>query len=845
MSVANLQPRDRSATSLEAVRRLADQETRRVAGRLKFYFAVLCCLGGLALATGENTDAIPVIAVFFAFFGFIFVDWLELFALPPLAAYAAMALAALYCVSDFADLEAPGNRQMVAVAQLLVFVQAILMLQRKSRRILEQLGVFCLLELIVAAVFNDAIHYGLLLVPISIVGALALCLLAVVSTWEGFSDGDGLAADGSQYSPVGERELIVVSSPDSVRSMAATANRMPRVALFALAPSVLLVAAVFFYALPRTADANRMSNRSQALVGFSETMRIEQLGRMMQSTDPAVRVYLREPVTNRPYRVDTGLYLRGVVLEVYNRTTSGIAAAGEWTAVERGGINVAQRLPRQYFPPRRSDRNFYDPVICDVTCESMKQPALFAIAPYHSERDHPDIMHSVGRWILRRRHNVDSVFPRINYSFGSHAFRRGVQTDLLGRYADPQRLLSSDSLVWERAEQAYLDQLLEYDPDAIPSASALATGVSAAISSSSRTDFRTAKALEAYLASSGLFSHTLDLTFERVPGLDPTEQFLSIDRKGHCQYFASALTMMLRSQGIPARVVVGFRTEEYNELGQYYVARQLHAHAWVEALIDADQLPETRAVYGQPPCDHYWLRLDPTPGGAAGGEQDAAGVDQVIDLAQNIWDDYVVEMDSQRQGEAVLKTPVLSPLSQSYSQWINSITSKLAQIRAGELGGGTLAANRAFSLPAAAAGILMTVAVATLLKLRAPNWIRRRISSQTQDQPARPAVDFYASALDQLARLGVVRRSTQTPVEVALQAEQSMSRQQFAPLSEPLQLLTDAYYETRFGSDPGGLASAGGTPSPQRRDAVEGALTELTRRIDQLTSASSHRESVG
>lgn len=160
---------------------LAEQPQRdseRIVSRLKLYFATLSCLGGLVLAAGNDIESIPAIAVFFAVFGYVFVDWLKLFALPPIAAYAAMALAALYCVSDFADLDAPGNHQMVAVAQLLVFVQAILMLQRKSRRIFEQLGVFCLLELIVAAVFNNAINYGLLLIPISVIGAWALCLLA-------------------------------------------------------------------------------------------------------------------------------------------------------------------------------------------------------------------------------------------------------------------------------------------------------------------------------------------------------------------------------------------------------------------------------------------------------------------------------------------------------------------------------------------------------------------------------------------------------------------------------------------------------------------------------------------
>ena len=85
--------------------RRADDQTRleseRVAARLKLYFAILACLGGLVLSTGSDTQSVPIIAVFFAIFGYLFVDRLELFALPPIAAYAAMAVAALYCVGNF------------------------------------------------------------------------------------------------------------------------------------------------------------------------------------------------------------------------------------------------------------------------------------------------------------------------------------------------------------------------------------------------------------------------------------------------------------------------------------------------------------------------------------------------------------------------------------------------------------------------------------------------------------------------------------------------------------------------------------------------------------------------
>ena len=220
--------------------------SQRIAARLKLYFAVLSCLGGLVLAGGDDTQSIPAIAVFFAVFGYVFVDWLELFALPPIAAYAAMAVAAVYCVSGFSDMDSPGNQQMTAVAQLLVSVQAILMMQRKSRRILEQLGVFCLLQLIVAAVFNDAISYGLLLIPISVIGAWALSLLSAVSAWDGLQQSDGLAADSPRPAGAQDRNATISCSADeSARSMALTASRAPLAALCALAPAVVLVAAIF------------------------------------------------------------------------------------------------------------------------------------------------------------------------------------------------------------------------------------------------------------------------------------------------------------------------------------------------------------------------------------------------------------------------------------------------------------------------------------------------------------------------------------------------------------------------------------------------------------------------
>lgn len=86
------------------------------------------------------------------------------------------------------------------------------------------------------------------------------------------------------------------------------------------------------------------------------------------------------------------------------------------------------------------------------------------------------------------------------------------------------------------------------------------------------------------------------------PKINPILHFLDGELAGHCEYFASAMTLMLRSRGFPARYVIGYRAAERNPWGDYLIVRDRDAHAWVE-------------VYH----DGAWHPYDPTPG----SEQDA------------------------------------------------------------------------------------------------------------------------------------------------------------------------------------------------------------------------------
>ena len=122
-----------------------------------------------------------------------------------------------------------------------------------------------------------------------------------------------------------------------------------------------------------------------------------------------------------------------------------------------------------------------------------------------------------------------------------------------------------------------------------------------------------ARAFCRHLAESPEFTYTTALRRGNA-AVDPVEDFLLTTRAGHCERYATALALMLRSQGIPAVLVLGFKGCDHVGGGRYEV-RQDNAHAWVEALVarpDRD-----------PAGPWHWLALDPTPSAAAAEAADA------------------------------------------------------------------------------------------------------------------------------------------------------------------------------------------------------------------------------
>ena len=135
------------------------------------------------------------------------------------------------------------------------------------------------------------------------------------------------------------------------------------------------------------------------------------------------------------------------------------------------------------------------------------------------------------------------------------------------------------------------------------------------------------------------FTYSLDQP--SAGATDPVDHFLFESQEGHCEFYAGTMAVLLRSGGIPARVVTGFYGGDYNPAGGYFIVRQRHAHSWVEAYF---------AGYG-------WQRFDPTPAGDGAGAAQIRPVARLadwLDLASLRWREMVLDYDQRSQVNGLL-----------------------------------------------------------------------------------------------------------------------------------------------------------------------------------------------
>lgn len=131
------------------------------------------------------------------------------------------------------------------------------------------------------------------------------------------------------------------------------------------------------------------------------------------------------------------------------------------------------------------------------------------------------------------------------------------------------------------------------------------------------------------------YEYSLDIDFATKP--DHLTEFLVRQRRGHCEYYATAMVLMLRAQGIPARIVNGYATDEWVPNPGYFLVRKEHAHSWVEAWVRG----------------RGWVTYDPTPSSGIGGNRIPSTlyrrISRVLDSLKLVWYDKFIDYNAEDQ----------------------------------------------------------------------------------------------------------------------------------------------------------------------------------------------------
>ncbi len=290
------------------------------------------------------------------------------------------------------------------------------------------------------------------------------------------------------------------------------------------------------------------------------------------------------------------------------------------------------------------------------------------------------------------------------------------------------------------------------------------------ITSSANNNYDKAVAIERYLRTHFTYSLTLPRTVER----DPLANFLFERKQGHCEYFASAMAIMLRTVGIPARVVNGFRTGEFNDITSQYLVRARDAHSWVEVFFPG---------YG-------WISFDPTPAAPAPARTGWSRVMLYFDAAASFWREWVINYDVSHQ-HILTQQAARGALewfrhTQTWA-WHGYQGLLDAARRSGEI---VSQAPLAWSGKAVCAVFLLIVGGNATRLWRAIR--RQRMAAHPEKFPRAAATIWYERTIRTLAKRGFRKSPVQTPEEF-LHSIPDLA------LRERISRLTQSYERARFG----------------------------------------------
>jgi protein-glutamine gamma-glutamyltransferase len=598
-----------------------------------------------------------------------------------------------------------------ATVHLVFFVAIVKLVTARTLRDYAFLKLIAGMELLAAALLSTGMSFFVL---------LALFLLFSIAT---FSSGEVVAS---------LRRASVEASGETVVRLArgGQAGFPRRLGGFSMAllAGILIMTGGMFFVLPRTAHAalQHLVPQRYHLPGFSNEVTLGDIGEIKQRSTPVmhIRSYAGEGLL--------AVHWRGGALSQFDgRHWFNPPGADEPIRTERGVVTLHAG---RHWRPGHSQA--YRVVLNDIASDML----FYAGTPETIRINSPLIDKTHGEGLR--------VPPRF--------LMYGGLTYSVYSYIEDERgqMVTAAAPLPSAVREEHL-QLPPLDPRIPVLARDMAAGAI--------TEMEQARAIEDHLRHD--YGYTLQLLSSEVS--DPLAHFLFVRKKGHCEYFASAMTVMLRTLGVPSRVVTGFQSGVYNPMTGWQVVRASDAHSWVEAWISG----------------RGWVTFDPTPADPGGATQGLfSRLSLLLDAADQFWENWVLSYDFERQ--IVLASRMQQSGRRMRLNWFDDVGSWLDQASA---------AGRDHAV-----AILSALGSAIVLLLMGPGWfrwLRRRaglLRARRGQGQASDGTLLYRRMLAELERRGIQKPPWLTPAEFA----------RVLPASRLALLvgdLTSAYNQFRFG----------------------------------------------
>ncbi len=516
----------------------------------------------------------------------------------------------------------------------------------------------------------------------------------------------------------------------------------------AMVAAILLTGTVLFFAMPRVTGGyfSRYAQSDVISTGFSETVSLGAIGRIQQSSEVVAHVRIdNEPGGERSLR------LRGAVLTEFD--------GKRWTNPKHDAEMITQSYGRAF----------------QVTSRATRQPKteyMLARGPGLDRVHYRVLMEPLNT-------NVVFTIPTAEAIFGS--FRQmGIDEDLTFRNLDRERPIGAYEGISDASLPLApsLEKLHEPVPVTMPARylqlpeklDPRIPALAHEITVKEPSLYLRAAAIERYLKTQ--FGYTLQLPSQQPD--DPLADFLFHRRRGHCEYFASSMAVMLRTVGIPSRVITGFRGAQFNSLNKTYIVRASDAHSWVEAYIPGAG----------------WMAFDPTPPGGIETVTPWMRAQLYLDAAREFWREWIVNYDAIHQ-QALTVSTVRSTRNRllDFRRWCATRYEHMLKL-AREVHRAATEDPQTLARPMRRMALVLGLVALPLMLLVMLHRLRQ---GSVRRSPVSAAALFYERMVRRLARRGYHRTPQQTSEEFTAAIGEEDLRSAVAHF-------TTAYQEAGFGA---------------------------------------------